>query len=134
MEGRSPKKTGRCWLTYRHSRNSASAQPPTTFGLSLSTQSRPDFQTVPLAGEYSHAPTASQNGLPASRDTTAIPSHSIPEPIADTGLTNDGAFQMRSTAPVGANSGLLVSTLTPNEPNLGQDEGAVRCVLLFTSV
>ena len=141
MEGRSPEKLDVAELTYRYSRNSVPAQPPTTFGMSLSMQSRANFQTVPLTEEYSQPPTTSHNGLQANRDTTAIPLHSIPEPTTnngvETGLTNNRAFQMRSTAPMDAhfaNSGLLGSTPTPNEPSLGQDEGTVRCVLPFTSV
>ena len=103
-------------------------------------QSRADFQTVPLAEEYPHGPTASQNGFQANGDTTAVPLHSIPEPIANNGdmtfLTNDRASQMQSTAPMGvplANSGLLSSTPTPNELSLGQEERTVRCVLPSTS-
>ena len=113
MEGRSLKKPGVAKPTYRSSRNSVPAQPPTTFGMSLNMQSRADLKTVPLAGEYSQGPTTPHNGLLANRDTTASP---FDEEVM-TYLASDRTFQMGSTAPMNpplANSGLLTPSLTPD--------------------
>lgn len=142
MEGRPPE----IWtlLSSRlltHYRNGAPAHPPTTFGTSLGVQSLADRQPLPLTGEYFQGPTSSQDGLQANRDTTKIPIHSVPEPVANngvrTGFINNRAFQMQSTAPIDtplATSGLLASVPTPNRFNLGQDGGNVGCVLPSTSI
>jgi hypothetical protein len=129
MEGKPSGKTlDGTALTYRHSRNGIPAQPHTTFGNSLGIQSQADHQQRPLVGEYFQG-TTSQNGLQANRGTTELPFYSGPEPIANhevrTGLTNNRAFQMQSTAPMDTP---IAPAFTPNVLNPGQDEPNVRCV------
>jgi len=76
----------------------------------------------------------------ANRNPPARLFHLGPEPVANgtrTSLTNNQAFQMEDSAP--ANASLATSELTipahaPYEPNLGQDEGNVRCALPSTSI
>lgn len=70
-----------------------------------------------------------------------VPLHSIPEPIDNNEvracLTNNRAFQVPSTAPMGApitNSGPFVSSTTPNALSMDQGDENVGCVLPSTSV
>jgi len=137
MEGKPPEKLYLTELTYRHSRNGAPAQPPMSFVNSLGIPSRAD-QPFPLTAEYFQGLTTSQNGLQTNRDTMGIPFHSVPEPSVHNGVTNDPAFQMRSTAPTNtplADPTVIVPALIPNGHNPGQDEPNVGCVyhLLLSS-